>query len=96
MDPNIIKQIPFNLGKGGSIFWINNVLKGSQQDIKVSLSDLHRQILPGFWRTLVNDFGNRWSPFVKLKNPIGHRGKWDDDQERSRLSLLFNQVSYQR
>ena len=86
--------LPLDLGQGGLV--LDDVLVRGEQHVELACLQGGLHLLAVLWRTLVLDLDHTRCPPLELQHPIGERGKWHNDQERTVNALLLHQVGDQR
>ena len=85
---------PFDLGQQRS--FLDDILVGSHTDLEIARSDSTILFLSLEWTTFENDTSNGRCPSFKLEGPIGQCRQRNEDEERTGLTFLFNQVGDER
>lgn len=78
--------------RGREVTHLDDILVRRQQHLKVTPPNLTLRRLPLRRRPLVTHQLYARRPFIKLGDPVGHGREGDDDEVRTGLTLLFDQV----
>lgn len=79
---------PFQLSQ--EVLVLDDVFVSREQTLKVSGTKTTSQLFTNSWSTLVDQDGNRRSPFAEFVDPIGKGRKRNNDEERTSLLLAFD------